>query len=219
MNLKNKKIYCSHNFDSYANWIIDLNGFDLCNNIDEADIVLFAGGKDIDTKFYNEPKGLYTDLKGPRDLIEYTDFQYALLKKLPIIGICRGAQLICALSGGKLIQHVTNHNNGHHKMKLKNGVTTIINSLHHQMLNPFVMKNDDYDLIGWAEKNLSTTYLNGNNKEITLPAKFVEPEIVHFKPINALAIQYHPEMMFNSYNNESVTLTQNIFLNFINKTL
>lgn len=217
-NTKNKKIYCSHGFTSYANWIVNLDGFELTHKRDEADILLFAGGKDIDTKFYGEQKGKYTDSRNQRDVVEFGDFQYGLTNKLPIVGICRGAQLACALSGGKLIQHVTNHQ-CYHKMETKDGITMTINSLHHQMLNPFVMDKSNYDILGWAKKNLSTTYLNGHNKETSLPLTFVEPEIVYFPKTKSLAYQYHPEMMFNGPENETINYTQQIFLKFINNQL
>ena len=50
-----------------------------------------------------------------RDLFEEKIYRYSQLNKLPVLGICRGMQLINVLEGGKLIQDLDNGNARHKK--------------------------------------------------------------------------------------------------------
>ncbi len=188
------------------------------NNIKEADILIIPGGLDINTELYGEARGKYTGKPSlERDNKEIEAFKYAVEKGMMIVPICRGAQLSCVLSGGKLIQHVTNHS-GDHECKTYDSDTILTNSIHHQMMYPWDIPADEYDLISWTE-SLSTTYLDGNDQEIEFPdiakinGKIIEPEIVWFKKTRTLAIQWHPEMLW--YRNVAESYT----LDYVNKLI
>ena len=76
----------------------------------EVDGLLLPGGWDVDPAFYGEQK----DQKvGPidRDLdeTELRLFRQARDKELPVLGICRGQQVINVALGGSLVQHLENH--------------------------------------------------------------------------------------------------------------
>jgi len=75
-------------------------------NIKDYDGVLFAGGKDIDPKHYEEaikyPGLVQIDEK--RDAFEFELFDRAYRRRLPILGICRGIQMINVKFGGTLYQ-------------------------------------------------------------------------------------------------------------------
>ena len=110
--------------------------------------------------------------------------------------------MLCVLNGGKLIQHVEGHNGSHtmtYNENFKNPLSRnnlrvmTVPSDHHQMMYPYEMNKNNYSIMGWSSKYKSDTYLNGKNKEINLPNKFFEPEIVYFEQSNSLCIQYHPE--------------------------
>lgn len=76
----------------------------------EFDGFLFCGGDDLDPKYYNEPLDERTeDICPERDLFEYLMFKAAHQTGKPILGICRGEQVINAFMGGKLIQHIDGH--------------------------------------------------------------------------------------------------------------
>lgn len=123
---------------------------------------------------------------------------------LPIVGICRGAQLGCALAGGILVQHVENHCETH-LIATKDGRRLITSSLHHQMLFPWYV---EHELIAWASPSRSQMYVGlTDEEEGDLPA--FEPEIVWFPKIKCLAVQGHPEFMdpkcaFNTYVHELI---------------
>ena len=122
-----------------------------------------------------------------RDIYELMVFRRALRKGIPCAGVCRGAQFLCAMAGGKLVQHVTGHGE-YHNMKLNDGREMTISSTHHQMMLP----PEGAEMIGWANPPRSRCYLNGDDKELPPP---VEAEICYFPNINALGMQYHHEMM------------------------
>lgn len=214
------KIYGSDGHIGAGNWII-AQGFEPTDDIRDADVVVFGGGQDIDTAFYGEPKGYHTGGKTRRDQIEQNDFEIARRLGKKMVGICRGAQLLCALSGGKLIQHVAGHGGRDH------GISTfdrqpplVVNSIHHQMMYPYTLPTKDYKILGWATRPLSNTYLNGWNKEQWLPNSFKECEIVEFRNTNSLAIQFHPEMMYRSASYETTNNWLNdLFQKFINNSI
>jgi len=144
-------------------------------NIDNAKLIVFTGGVDISPAIYNEtrhPKTQKPHLK--RDWFDIGVFKKAKEKNIPCFGICRGAQLLCALSGGKLDQHVSNHY-WNHELITSNGEIFKTNSSHHQVQIPSSSAN----VIGWTK--------SPNNK--------IEVEAVEYPTINAAGVQFHPEAM------------------------
>jgi putative glutamine amidotransferase len=73
---------------------------------------------DVHPSFY-DGKTIYdnspSSLQLPRDIFEEKIYRYAQSHKLPVLGICRGMQLINVLEGGKLIQDLQDHNVKHRK--------------------------------------------------------------------------------------------------------
>lgn len=165
----------------------------------KVDALVIWGGSDISPSLYGELPSVYTGASTTlslRDKIEKEVCEAAITTGIPIIGVCRGAQLACALAGGKLIQHVDGHHEDH-LIKTDDGQRMITSSVHHQMMYPWKV---DHHLIAWASQPRSHKYYGGPaTTEITdlhkIDDKIVEPEIVFFPKIKALAIQGHPEFM------------------------
>lgn len=69
-----------------------------------ADGVVIGGGEDISPLIYGKPE--YEEVCGEHDLfrdsIEMVLIHYALSMKVPLLGICRGQQMINACNGGTL---------------------------------------------------------------------------------------------------------------------
>lgn len=156
---------------------------------EKPDAILLWGGTDIHPSYYNEtahPTNQAGTIPSERDKFEWKAMMWAKANKVPIIGVCRGAQFINAFAGGKLVQHC----NGHHRDHLvtcEDGEIFAVTSSHHQMLR---LEGTDGKLLAWSREPLSAFYVNGDNEEVKVDR---EPEIVFYPSIKALAIQGHPE--------------------------
>ena len=160
-------------------------------DLNSDDILLVHGGEDISPTLYGKAVSNYTYAKehpSRRDVIEWNLMQRAKELNIPIIGICRGAQMLCALAGGTLIQHVNGHGGGLHEVRT-NSSAFMTNSCHHQMMNP---TGTNHEVIAWTSENLSDVYFDVNNEFIL---QGVEPEYVYFPSIKGFAMQWHPEWM------------------------
>jgi putative glutamine amidotransferase len=74
--------------------------------LDSLDAVVFTGGSDVDPALYGERAHPMTYVKPERDAAELVLLRAALTTDLPVLGICRGAQLIAVAAGGRLHQHL-----------------------------------------------------------------------------------------------------------------
>lgn len=220
---KKRKVYGSYGHEGDANWIIPL-GFEYTLDINEADVVVFGGGKDVDPGFYGEKRMSRTDSPSERDKREKEDFLaiQELRKKgknVLSLGICRGHQLLVALSGGELIQDVGNHH-GSHSIATFDKKKFTVNSIHHQMVFPYNMDRKDYKILAWSTENISSRYLNGMGKAKWLPVGFKEIEVIYLPKTHSIGYQSHPEMMFNNKSyKDTVSWMQELFMKAYNKTI
>lgn len=71
------------------------------------DGLFFTGGEDISPLLYDEePRKSTIDISYERDRMEMALFKAAYKKELPILGICRGLQMINISLGGSLYQDI-----------------------------------------------------------------------------------------------------------------
>jgi acyl-CoA reductase-like NAD-dependent aldehyde dehydrogenase/gamma-glutamyl-gamma-aminobutyrate hydrolase PuuD len=130
------------------------------NNIEEiptCDGFMLTGGIDIHPSLYGgkiEYPHSPGDFELERDLFEKRIYSYSQQQQLPLLGICRGLQLVNVLNGGKLIQDFGEDNATHkkdtkedklHQVRLSSGsllkeiageVLYETNSAHHQAVDP-----------------------------------------------------------------------------------
>jgi len=75
--------------------------------LDRVDAVVLAGGADIDPATYGRERHPQTGESSlERDRFELAVAARALERDLPVLGICRGMQLLNVLRGGTLVQHL-----------------------------------------------------------------------------------------------------------------
>ncbi len=73
--------------------------------LDGLDILLFMGGGDIEAKWFGQEQSPLAGVPNQRrDAFEMLLFELALQRRLPIMGICRGHQLINIALGGTIYQ-------------------------------------------------------------------------------------------------------------------
>lgn len=187
----NKKFYIAGKQNYETAWLLK-SGCSQVHSIEECDFVLFNGGTDVNPKLYNQPRGKYTEKPDlERDKLEVEEFKKAQELGKFCVGICRGSQLLCVLSGGSLIQHVNNHNKSHNYYDIK-GKSFTIGSWHHQMMFPFTLPENQFKIIGVSEIT-DCVHLNGNNNNITYTKNFQEVETCIFFKTKSISIQSHPD--------------------------
>lgn len=111
---------------------------------------LFPGGGDITPELFGESNRGSRNIDTELDILQLRAFQYALEQKLPILGICKGMQLINVALGGTLTQdmdtatlHTSADNDLYHATTITPysylhalyGDNIIVNSRHHQSVN------------------------------------------------------------------------------------
>jgi putative glutamine amidotransferase len=74
------------------------------------DGLLLPGGWDVDPSFYGEKRDEKVEETDPElDETELSMFRQARERELPVLGICRGQQVINVAMGGTLVQHLEGH--------------------------------------------------------------------------------------------------------------
>jgi gamma-glutamyl-gamma-aminobutyrate hydrolase PuuD len=73
-----------------------------------SDGLILQGGNDICPSAYNQPNQTAKNIAQFRDVFELSLIQVALQKQIPILGICRGMQLLNISFGGNLHQELDN---------------------------------------------------------------------------------------------------------------
>lgn len=182
--------YPFHSFDKLLN--ASMTDANSPKELAKGDLLIVWGGADISPSLYGHPVNkrthAYVELS-ERDKIEWGLMQEAVRLQIPIVGICRGAQMLCALAGGSLWQHVTGHG-GDHVVITDDGREFRTNSLHHQMMNT---DGTLHVVKAWTKQQRSEIYFDGEDGHRIFDYK--EPEAVIFPTVKGLAVQWHPEMM------------------------
>ena len=223
------------NFQNYWDWfapadlrsdveLIELN-FEKNNSEDiyQCDGFVLTGGVDTHPSFYNG-KTSYNNSPSSfqieRDLFEEKIYRYSQLNKLPVLGICRGMQLINVLEGGKLIQDLDNGNERHRKEesdkvhsiiaknssllhKVSGSLSGRVNSAHHQAIDP--------DGIG---NNLIANAYDDDDEKIIEGLEFKNKTGKAFM----LCVQWHPERINNKEENPFSANLKSEFLNAVRGT-
>ena len=78
--------------------------------LDQVDGLLLTGGLDVDPHEYGESKQTGCgDCSSCRDAMEFPLCREALTRRMPILAICRGMQVLSCVLGGNLYQDLASH--------------------------------------------------------------------------------------------------------------
>lgn len=190
--MRNLKIYCVGALNT-ANW---MRG-NTCGSMEKADVVVFPGGADVNPAMYGEPCNVATHFNDDTDAKETAEFNKAMGMGKKMVGICRGAQLLCAKAGGKLVQN-QNDSWTRHNCFTYDGKIINVTSAHHQAMYPWGMKDGTYAVLGWTI-GLCAWHQGRSWEDEMVKGKApldMEVEMAYFPGINALCLQPHPEWQY-----------------------
>ena len=158
-------------------------------SVEDADIVCFTGGEDVDPSFYKEKPLRGTHFNTNRDNYEAGIYGECLSRKKPMIGICRGAQFLNVMEGGGLWQDVNNHCVPHHSIvDFRTGETIAgMTSTHHQQMRAA----EDAEIIAVAELSTNKKCEKEEIKRETPECD--DMEVLWYPKSLALCFQPHPE--------------------------
>jgi len=74
--------------------------------LESLDGIVFSGGGDVDPTYWGAERHPRTDIDPARDTSELMLMRAAIEADLPLLGVCRGMQVMAVASGGSLHQHL-----------------------------------------------------------------------------------------------------------------
>lgn len=198
--------------EMFMNW-----GYEPTELMMEADLIVFTGGEDVHADLYGDPMHPTTFSSRGRDAAEQIVFEEAIALNIPMVGVCRGAQFLNVMSGGKMYQDVEGHTCGTHLAFDNDGQLHVVSSTHHQMMLPDTNKGEvilvAQDFNGAPLSTNRLTHIGdgefGDPHETTMP----DIEAVYYKDTNCLCFQPHPEYYGKDHQ------CQQLFFRFIDEYL
>jgi len=187
-----KKVLIIAGDDDYKRLFIFL-GFEVVQELHKADLVCFTGGQDVTPKLYGDKKHAYTYNSFHRDESEALIFHKAKHLGIPCVGICRGAQFLNVMSGGRMYQHVAGHTVGHTITDTQSGEQVYVSSTHHQMMLP----GEDAEIIATGNQKGRREWYDGEIFKSDISDKDVE--VVFYEGTQSLCFQPHPEFSSVEY--------------------
>lgn len=166
------------------------------------DGLIFSGGSDVDPEYFNQPplKGM-GEITPNRDKFEIALAQKALAGHKPVLGICRGIQVLNIAAGGDIYQDLEGVTKQEHDQKAPKwypfhnieidpnsllfkliGKTRVkVNSFHHQSVSKI---GRDFKKVAWTEDGLTEAIESIEQDKIII------------------GVQWHPECSWDRYEYE-----------------
>ncbi|MGN1182719.1 MAG: gamma-glutamyl-gamma-aminobutyrate hydrolase family protein [Faecalibacillus sp.] len=172
------------------------------------DGLLLVGGDDIDASYYNEPNNEHNELEIPE--VDRMDFDLVyLFDKLqkPIIGICRGHQILNVAFGGSLYQDIAtqyqtsvNHRQDDHQQYCHHIEVIDHSTLSHYLDNLTSVNSFHHQCI----KNLATGF--------QVMAYSEDGIIEAIEKKNVISLQWHPEKTNDENQKKILQMFLHLFL-------
>ncbi len=161
------------------------------------DGLLLTGGGDLCPSTYGEdpkhPQVRYVNLE--RDRFEVALAEAVMKQGIPVLGICRGMQLLNVVSGGKLIPHVPDvydeldHFNPEDRRPIHHKVSIFPSTRLHQ-----IMGAEEISVVSWHHQAIC--HVPAGWRLSACSADELIEAIEHETHPWAVAVQWHPEFTF-----------------------
>jgi putative glutamine amidotransferase len=143
--------------------------------------VLLTGGGDVDPRLYGEKplKSTY-GVNETRDLVEFCILGEARRRGWPVLGICRGAQIMNVEAGGTLHQDITGHRASGHEVVARKG-SILAAAQGHEGLHVVSLHHQE------VAKPGHNLFISGRALDKTV-------EAIESRDRRCIGVQFHPEM-------------------------
>jgi putative glutamine amidotransferase len=214
---------CENDFDLYVKWldyfsvefvVLDYNDKDVLSKFNNINGLILSGGIDIYPELYNdwetkEDVGKYNTF---RDGFEYKLIEQSIIKGIPILGICRGCQMINVYFNGSLIYDIPSIRNVNHNKIDKDFMRWHKVNVFSETLLYNIVNSIEGDVTSSHHQSVDRLGegLSVNAKSPDGIIEGIEYRDTDNKPF-LLGIQWHPER-FNDLDNP---FSKNILLSFV----
>lgn len=158
-------------------------------SIEEADLVVFGGGSDVEPMLYGEDNAMrhFSTFYAPdRDAADIQIYLKARNQGTPMMGVCRGAQFLHVMNGGKLYQDIDGHQGAHKAWALREQtLIEKVSSVHHQSC----VYNKDMEILLTTSQS-SVRHLN---KDVVEKSPKPDIEAFFYRDTGCFGVQGHPE--------------------------
>ena len=168
----------------------------LVSLVKKLDGVVLSGGADIDPDYLEELPIDGIDINPERDKPELILIKLLIDRHVPILGICRGMQMLSAALGGKLYQDIyTQHNVDCicHSQKIARGLTSHSVNIQKDTLLYSIMNTDCLDVNSFHHQAVKSVPKGFVVSAVAQDGIIEAMESVDYQPI--LGVQWHPECM------------------------
>jgi len=156
----------------------------------EVSLVMFTGGEDVHPDFYGGSDSPFCGTNRRRDVAECKIFDFCKKHNIKMTGICRGIQFLNVMAGGFMYQHINGHAGESHDAYFPYDKKVLkVSSTHHQLVG---LPSGSIP-VAWSSPARSKIYIGPYGRRVNPPQYEMEAAI--FPNVNAMGVQYHPEML------------------------
>ena len=175
---------------------VTTNAVEVARLLAQVDALVLCGGEDVDpVRYRTPPSPALEKVNGPRDDWEYALLDEAVRRRLPVVGICRGQQIVNVYFGGTLWQDLPSecgtrrHRHGgeggyvHHPVAIVPGsrLSAIMGGATHAEVNSFHHQ---------AVRDVAPGF------RVAARAPDGVIEAIESETLPVAAVQFHPEALF-----------------------
>ena len=175
------------------------------------DILILHGGEDVAPERYGAARSPQLGgVNEPRDEFEHRVFQEALRQKKPVMGICRGMQILNVFLGGTLYQDLPTEypdTSLCHRRSDTPGNPTHYNVLEH---NSRLYKLLQCDTIGVNSTHHQAVKRLGRGLRVAARATDGVIEAVECDSLPIVGVQFHPERLLTSGDMQFLPIFRNL---------